>query len=365
MQKVLIIIILFSVQFSLFSQGKTFSSDKVRKPVDTIGFARYAWQMDSIINRIQRLQGDLLEKSFMGSAVTEETLWKAAICPHDDYSYCGYMYPLSLFNVQAKTLILFGVCHKAKQFGLENKLIFDSFTHWEGPYGRVKVSGLRDEILKDLTPGIAIVHDSAHQVEHSLEALIPFLQYYNPDIEIIPILVPYMQPAKMDIFSQMLAQSVKLVTTRQNLNWGADFAFILSTDAVHYGDQDWGGKKYDWYGTGKEGYLEAKKHEDEIIQNTLAGDIRREKLRRFYNYTVDDKNYKESKWTWCGRYSIPFGLWTVFHLQRIFGLKLEGRVLSYSTSIENKPVPVDDLKMGVTAPASLKHWVGYVSLGYE
>ena len=338
---------------------------KIRKLTDTVGFARYPWQMDSIMNRIHRLQGDKLEKSFIDAGVSEETLWKVAICPHDDYSYAGYMYPLSLNNVEAKTIVLVGVCHKAKQFGLENKIIFESFDTWTGPYGPVKISPLRNEIIKDLPTGIAIVHDSVQQAEHSLEALIPFLQYYNPDIEIIPILIPAMLASNMDIFGKLLAQSIKYVTSRHNMQWGNDFAMVLSTDAVHYGNEDWGGKKYDWYGVDKEGYIKAKDHESEIIRNTLTGEISAGKLRRFSSYTVDDKNYREYKWTWCGRYSVPFGLWVSMHLERILGIEIKGTLLDYSTSIEQKPIDVHDLKMGITAPANLKHWVGYVSMGYQ
>lgn len=356
------ILIFFALQVVLHVSGQVV---RTRGLADTVGFAQYSWQMDSVFNRIQRLQGDKLENAFESNAVTEETLWKVAICPHDDYTYAGYMYPLSLYNVEAKTLILFGVCHKAKQFNLENKIIFDSYKYWKGPYGKVKVSALRDEIFRDLPPGIAIINDSVQQAEHSLEALIPFLQYYNHEVEIIPILIPYMPAPKMDIFSQLLAQSIKLVTTAHNMNWGSDFAFVLSTDAVHYGDQDWGDKKYDWYGVDKVGYTQAMAHEREIIDRTLKGDIRPEKLRQFCNYTVDEKNYKEYKWTWCGRYSIPFGLWTSYYLQKLLGINLKGTLLDYSTSIEQKPVPVDDLKMGHTAPANLRHWVGYVSVGYQ
>ncbi len=365
MRKSFILFLLFLSGLELSAQVQAVQNTRIRGLVDTVGFAQYPWQMDSLINRIQRLQGDKLEQAFIRGGVSEETLWKVAVCPHDDYSYASYMYPLSLYNIQAKTLVLFGVCHKARQMGLENKIIFESYNTWKGPYGAVKVSPLRDEIIKDLPPGIAVVNDSAHQSEHSLEALVPFLQYYNNDIEIIPILIPFMTPSKMDIFSQLLAQSVKYVTTRHNMAWGSDFSFVLSTDAVHYGDQDWGGKLYNWYGTDKEGYAKAKSHEEEIIQNTLSGEIRPDKLRGFCNHTLDDKNYKEYKWTWCGRYSVPFGLWTAYHLQKLLGIELQGTSLGYSTSIEPTAIPVKDLKMGVTAPASLRHWVGYVSMGYQ
>lgn len=365
MKKAIFSLSLFLITFFGFSQKIQVNNQKIRKITDTVGFAHLSWQMDSVMERIHRFQENKLEKAYKRGNVTEETLWKVAICPHDDYTYVGYLYPLTLYNVQAKTVLLFGVCHKAKQFGLENKLVFDSYQYWKGPYGNVKVSSLRDEILSELPTGIAVVNDTVHQTEHSLEALIPFLQYYNNEIEIIPILIPYMPVQKMDIFSELLAQSIKVVCSRHDLKWGKDFSFVISSDAVHYGDQAWGDKKYDWYGVDKKASDKAIEHETEIIENTLLGEIRADKLRRFCSYTVDDKNYKEYKWSWCGRYSVPVGLFTAFHLQKILGISLEGTFLGYSTSIEGKALPVDDLKMGVTAPAGLRHWVGYPSIGYQ
>jgi hypothetical protein len=44
---------------------------------------------------------------------------------------------------------------------------------------------------------------------------------------------------------------------------------------------------------------------------------------------------------------------------------LTGVPAGYSTSIANKPLPVSDLGMGVTAPAKLTHWVGYAAVGYK
>jgi hypothetical protein len=42
-----------------------------------------------------------------------------------------------------------------------------------------------------------------------------------------------------------------------------------------------------------------------------------------------------------------------------------GKVLGYATSIDTPRIRVDDLDgMGVTAPANLRHWVGYGSVGY-
>ena len=97
------------------------NSITVRQPVDTIGFAQYDWQMDSIMARIEREQGKILNDKLSYSNL-DSLGWKVAISPHDDYSYVGYLYPAVLKNIKAKTIIIFGVAHKAKRFNLEDQI---------------------------------------------------------------------------------------------------------------------------------------------------------------------------------------------------------------------------------------------------
>ena len=90
------------------------------------------------------------------------------------------------------------------------------------------------------------------------------------------------------------------------------------------------------------------------------------KINTFCKYTVEQDNYKEYKWTWCGRYSVPFGLLTAFHLNQLQGNEpLHGTPVGYATSIDHSNIKVDDLEMGVTAPANIRHWVGYAAIGYK
>jgi hypothetical protein len=68
---------------------------------------------------------------------------------------------------------------------------------------------------------------------------------------------------------------------------------------------------------------------------------------------------------WCGRYAIPFGLLTAEKIvQRLSGECLKGRVLSYSDSYTESVLPLKGTGMGTTAPASYKHWCGWLSAAY-
>jgi AmmeMemoRadiSam system protein B len=338
---------------------------RLRQPVDTVGFATTQSQMDSVMARIHREQGPLLKKSLTQAGIFPDEPWKVIISPHDDYSYVGYLYPALFQNIKAKTIILFGVAHKARQLNIENRIVFDSYPAWKTPGGRVLVSTFREEIMRELPAETYMVSDSLQSVEHSGEALVPFIQFYRPDAEIVSILVPAMNYRSADEIARLLAMAIQKAAGKRNWRWGSDFAFVISSDAVHYGNEGWGGSNYAFCGADLAGYRKAVKHEWEIM-HTISGKITPENVRRFSLLTLDEKDFRKYKWTWCGRYSIPMGLLTFYYLSELLEMKpLTGTPVGYSTSIEKKPLPVKDLGMGVTAPANIHHWVGYPAIGYK
>ena len=131
----------------------------MRGLADTVGFAHLDYQMDEVMKRIKARDGAAPERIFREKAVSAGDRWRMAIAPHDDYAYVGSLYPLVLANIKACTVIVFGVAHKARQLGLEDQLIFDTFTHWHGPYGDIAVSPFREEIMERLPQGSSRVSD--------------------------------------------------------------------------------------------------------------------------------------------------------------------------------------------------------------
>lgn len=326
---------------------------KVRQLVDTVGFAQYSWQMDSLMARFDRT----------GWNRNEDLPWKLAICPHDDYTYVGKLYPELLQNIKAPNLILIGVAHRAAQLGIKDSLVFDSHTHWKGPWKEVPVSPVREELFHLLEKKFATINDTLQKVEHSLESMIPYLQYFNKDISIVPILVPSMNPYRMKECGKALAEAIRIVTDKHNWKWGTDFAIIVTTDAVHYGNEDWGGVDRAYYGCDDNGNARAREHEAEIIDSCLKGKVMPERIRMFSSYTLNPDNFRDYKWTWCGRYSVPVAMYASFYLSD--SNSLMGELIGYSTSITSKHIPVGDLRMGTTAIATDCHWVGYAALGYR
>ncbi|NOX90292.1 MAG: AmmeMemoRadiSam system protein B [Calditrichaeota bacterium] len=365
-EKALILIFAFALFFNCSKkEEKTQTSRQIRGLVDTVGFAHLGWQMDSVMQRIDRLQKDELKKALERGKITQQTSWKVAVSPHDDYGYVGYLYPAVHRNIKAKTVILFGVAHKARLLKLENQIIFDTYPYWHGPYGPIGASPVREEIIRQLPQNYYQVNDSMQTIEHSVEALIPFLQYFRKDREIVSVLVPYMPFERMREIAKPLAAAIAKVVRQNNWQWGKDFAIVISNDAVHYGDEGWGDKNFAFYGTDEAGYKKAVEHEREIINQCLSGKLSEERIRKFTEYTVSADDFKQYKWTWCGRYSVPMGLLTAYYLSEILEQPLKGRFIGYANSIDHAPLPVKDLRMGFTAPANMHHWVGYVAMGWE
>ncbi len=326
---------------------------KVRPLKDTIGFAQYSWQMDSLMARMDRT----------GWKRAKGLPWKLAICPHDDYTYVGTLYPELLQNIKAPNMILIGVAHKAAQLGIEDSLVFDSYAKWKGPWNDVQVSPMREEIYNLLAKKFAIISDTLQKVEHSVEALIPFLQYFNRNISIVPILVPTMSPYRMQECGKALAEAIRTVAMSHKWEWGTDFAIVVTTDAVHYGNEDWGGIDRAYYGCDEKGNIKAREHEIEIINSCFKDNLTPKKISLFTAYTLNQDNFREYKWTWCGRYCVPVALYASYYLND--SKPLSGEFTGYSTSITSQHIPVDDIRMGRTAIATDCHWVGYAALGYR
>ncbi len=327
----------------------------VRHQEDTIGFAQYSWQLDSIISRM-----DSTDK------VTTPKTYKAVICPHDDYGYAGGLYYKTLSGIKAKTVILVGVAHRARNFELQDKIIFGSYDSWQAPYGPIKISPLRDALLKELKTETYVVHDSMMQLEHSLEAITPFLQKRNPNLEILPMLVPYNTFEAMQSFSDDIAQNLNTLMEENNLSFGDDVAIVISNDAIHYGSTGWSTDTMAPFGVDSLGTAKARAKDLDIIERCLEGKLTTEKIKVFNDITVMPDDYKAYNWTWCGRYSTPFGLLLANRLNTLSRKQnLNGTFIDWRSSIHGEHIKVDDLRMGHTAAADSTHWVAYVGMAYE
>ena len=162
------------------------AAQEVRPVKDDVGFCWSAASMKTLVDYLEARE----KETFRTDGLV------AAISPHDDFLYAGRItYPL--FKIlRAKEVVIFGVTHGAvrKEIGdPQGILILDEFKFWPGPAEPIAVSGLREYLKARLDKGLFMVSDKAHELEHSIEALLPFLQYFNPDVRITPIMVGVIQ----------------------------------------------------------------------------------------------------------------------------------------------------------------------------
>jgi AmmeMemoRadiSam system protein B len=343
------------------------SEHGMRGQMDTVGFVTTAAQMDSVLAQCRVLAAPRQKELYRQHGWTDETEFSAAVCPHDDYYYAGRLYALLLPHIRAKTVIIFGVFHKARVFDCHDKLVFDAFDKWRGPYGAVNTSSLRNELVAHLPAKDIIVDNDMHTVEHSVEAIVPWLQAFHRDVEIVPILVPYMGWDTMDRLAGEVSSALVTTMREKGLRLGPDVAIIASADAVHYGDAGWGGSVYADFGTTPEGYAQAVDRDRSLARSTLDGPVHRSALRTFLYTCVDSTDVTNYKLTWCGRFSVPFGLDVASRVnEALTNSPLAGTPLDYGTSLGEVSLDLSTIPgLGATAPNNLHHWVGYMAIGYR
>jgi AmmeMemoRadiSam system protein B len=332
------------------------SRGDVRGQQDAVGFASKpeqmakVWELSATPPRPDKL-GDPPGPGVAG-----------AICPHDDYIYAGRVYRQVLPLVTAKTVVLVGVFHKYRRFGAHDVLVFDSYKAWRTPDGDVPVSEIREEVLALLPKGDFVRDDAAHDSEHSLEAIVYWLRHARTDLRIVPVIVPAMGAERMEELAGRMASALARVMTSHHWLLGRDVAVVISSDAVHYGE-DFG---YAPYGAGGvDAYVKACEKDRALLLGPLAGPVTTAKAEGFFSTCVDPAQPSDYRLTWCGRFSIPLGMLLLERTTAALGLPAPfGHAIAYGTSISFPELPVRDVGLGETAQANLYHFVGYPAVAF-
>jgi len=147
------------------------------------------------------------------------------VSPHAGYVYSGPVAGAVISRIKFKdTFIIMGPNHT----GRGKPLSIMTQGTWETPLGEVEIdSELGKQILA--TSSYLQEDSMAHQYEHSIEVQLPFLQYFKPDIRIVPIVLAY---SSGDIYKEIgkdIARAVK------DLN--KEVVIIASSDMTHYEPQ--------------------------------------------------------------------------------------------------------------------------------
>ncbi len=337
----------------LFAQG-FIQPQNVRPIRDNVG---YPWQADKMDLFVKWLDENCEQQNF-----SPENLI-AGISPHDDYLYAGKIYYPLYKLIHVKEVVIFGVTHGTvrKEINDTNKvLILDEFDKWKGSYKDIEISPLREIIKSKLKPEYFWVSNKAQTIEHSIEGLLPFLQHYNKDIKITPIMVTKISFERMDSISVELSNIILDYIKSKNYVLGKDIFFLMSNDANHYGE-DFDNEPY---GLDEKAHQTATDNDIRIADENLNGTISKEKIKNLSDELWPEAGINKSCPLWCGRYPMVFGLMTLKKIVSASNKKISGEVFSYSDTFTGSVLPVKGTMMGTTAPFSLKHWVGFLSAGF-
>ncbi|MFC2144093.1 AmmeMemoRadiSam system protein B [Acidobacteriota bacterium] len=338
--------------------------DRVRGQMDTVGFVVEEAPAEDVVSTAVALEHEGLAAQDRRLGMAAGDGFVGGICPHDDHLYAGRVYVHLTERITAPRVLLIGVFHRAKMWELRDRIVFDQFDAWHGPWGPIEIDPMREKLVASLQPENFVVDNAMHCREHSLEALVPFLQRGHPDRTIVPILVPHMGWDRMTELTDELSTALASIMQENGWRLGTDIAVVVSSDAVHYGPDF----NHAPFGTDTEAYDRAVARDLQLVDENLSGPLESAKLHRLLETLVDPETL-EYRLPWCGRFSIPFGL----ELLRKVSIATEGEtpygsLLRSGTSLSEAELPVSPASresgLGYTAPSNLHHWVGYEAIGY-
>ena len=166
-----------------------------------------------------RIEGMVDEK-----AVKEEVI--GLISPHAGYIYSGPVAGAVISRIKFKdTFIILGPNHTG--IGKPCSIMTEGI--WKTPLGEVEIDS---ELGKQILATSSYLQEdyTAHQFEHSIEVQLPLLQYFKPDIKLVPIILAYSSGAIYKEIGREIAKAVK--------DSNREVVIIASSDMTHYEPQE-------------------------------------------------------------------------------------------------------------------------------
>lgn len=164
----------------------------------------------------------LMLTHYLNDAPQADKVPKAIIVPHAGYIYSGPIaataYARLLSNNQLiKKVLLIGPSHRVGFQGLA----LSTADQFSTPLGNIQVATEMVEQLNELP----FVHylDQAHELEHSLEVHLPFLQAVLTDFSLIPVVAG-------DATADQVCQLIEIFWERD------DILVVISSDLSHFHD---------------------------------------------------------------------------------------------------------------------------------
>jgi AmmeMemoRadiSam system protein B/AmmeMemoRadiSam system protein A len=127
------------------------------------------------------------------------------LVPHAGYNYSGPVAGATISRIKFKdTFIIIGPTHS----GLGKPFSVMVEGTWQTPLGKVEID---TELARKITSVSQYFEedDEAHQQEHAVEVQLPFLQYFKPDVRIVPIILYSAPAAAYQEMGRDIARAVK------------------------------------------------------------------------------------------------------------------------------------------------------------
>lgn len=153
------------------------------------------------------------------------------IAPHAGYVYSGNVAGAVYGAIEIpQTVIILGPNHH----GYGSAAALYPAGEWLTPLGVVPINHKLSTLVKDNVP---FVEDdtTAHQFEHSMEVQVPFLQYLQHGLSIVPICLGFSDFERCSLLGEGIARAVKA--------YGENVLIVASSDMTHYESADAARKK--------------------------------------------------------------------------------------------------------------------------
>ena len=153
------------------------------------------------------------------------------IVPHAGYIYSGAVTGATLSRIKFKdTFIVIGPNHT----GAGKPLSIMTEGVWKTPLGEVEIDS--ELARRILSASKYLQEDSqAHEYEHSIEVQLPFLQYFKPNIKLVPIILSYVGGDVYKEIGKEIAGAIK--------DLARGVVIIASSDMTHYEPQEYAREK--------------------------------------------------------------------------------------------------------------------------
>jgi len=148
----------------------------------------------------------------------------AAISPHAGYIYSGSIAGELFSSITIPpTVIILAPDHRA----LPVPFALSPADTWRTPLGEVEIDKELGAAIAERLPSVK--YDAApHAHEHSAEVQVPFLQYFRPDVKIVPIVMSEHNYEPLVDLGSCIAECVR----------GTDTIIIASSDMTHFENAD-------------------------------------------------------------------------------------------------------------------------------